>query len=43
MAVFLGPRQITAVERVVRRKARDMAWREPTELVVGGGGGGFGS
>ena len=29
MAVFLGPRHITAEEREGRRKAREMAWRAP--------------
>lgn len=29
MAVFLGPRQTMAEEREGRRRAREMAWREP--------------
>jgi hypothetical protein len=39
MAVFLGPRQMMAVERLFSRKARDMAWREPMGVGLGVGGG----
>ena len=34
MAVFLGPRQITASERDRRRKPRDMHRREPCLMVL---------
>ncbi len=36
MAVFLGPRQTIAEVRDGRRRAREMAWREPILGVVGG-------
>ncbi len=36
MAVFFGPRHTMALERDGRRRAREMAWREPIGASVSG-------